>query len=296
MITFFACLPFFILFQLIARAVANWFNVSVLTVWIVYFVVSELIESNMLTHSPQLRRLPIFAYLGRVVMRSDFTAESKKKLNELSSRQRLYMAETHGIACSHLVWGYAAHGGALPDHLADKTLVVASVVYKFVPILRNIYSALGVISNTRASIKRALRQGYSLALSPSGIVGKELSLIAPVITAASDDTACVQIWRRSTLGCFMYAHRYKLPIVTVLSPEEDYLYRRFNVDSGSSWKVLAIGWWFVRPYQQALWRIGDEIESEGVCNASKLADSVYASFCRLGANDYRVKVKYAIDE
>lgn len=293
-----SCLPFFAVFAWLASLVADALGVRPLYVWIGYYALSEMLESRHLTKSHALRASRLVAYVGRVLMRCDYSAEAKQRLEQLakSGQQVVFACEPHGIACSHMVWGFAAHGGALPDMLASRTLVVAHVVFKCIPIVRNLYAAFGVIDNRASSVQQALQDGYSIALVPSSILGKAKSLSAPAPVADDDDDAlpAVTIWRRASMGCFAYARRRNIAFVPVLSPDEDYAYRRFVTASGSPLWVLALGWWLVRPYCDLEWRVGRTL-APGAKSVASFAQSVYDEFGALASGDYTLVARRAND-
>lgn len=291
-----SCLPFFLLFAWLASRVADALGVSTVYVWIAYYVASELVESRRLTHSPALRSSRLIGYLGRVVMRCGFSHAAAQRLAEVASEneQVLFPCEPHGIGCSPMVWGFAAHGGALPESLARRTLVVGHVVFKTIPIVRNLYAIFGVIDNCASTIQAALDDGYSLALVPSSILGKAKSLSIRYVDQPEENARLrVTIWRRSSIGCFVYAQRRRMSIVPVISPEEDYGYRLFFNDGRWFW-VLATGWWFVRPYYKLEWRVGRTL-STASSNAASIAASVYSEYAEMVKGDYDLVVRHAND-
>jgi hypothetical protein len=247
-------------------------------------------------------------------MRTRFSAESVERLRTLGAGPHVFVCEPHGPACLHLVFGFAAHGGALPPALAERTLVVAHWIYLVVPLLRNVYAAFGVVDSSAGSLHRALADGYSLALSPSGVAGLWLSLRPParvanggggggVACTGDDDCAeqrapAVDVWRRASLGCFAYAARHAALVVPVLSPDEDHVYARCLTALGVAPLVLTLGPWLVRPRLPVLeWRVGR------VCHtrigryqrpADDVADSAYAELRELGGATHRVVVRRSL--
>lgn len=283
-------LPFFIAFHVIASTIAQLLSLSPLYVWIAYYAASEFVERRRWSHSPRLRACAAVAYVGRVLIGASFSRDSVERLRALDPRrQRLFVNEPHGVAVTHLAFGFAAHGGALPDALAERTLVVAHVVFKYIPIVRNLYAAFGVIDNSSATINRALNDGYSLALVPSGLSGKWTSLMAPSPVDESDEhCVTVLVRRRDSIGCFVYAARRALSIVPVLSPEEDHVYRRFLREFRHPYTVLALGRWFILPYAPIEWRVGAEIAPSD--RAHTLATRTYNALSSIGEPHYKVVV------
>lgn len=285
MIAILVSLAFFAAFAPLARYVAQQTGIGIGWVWLAYYAGSEWLDRSRLTHAPSWRASRLAAYLGRVVMRTRFS--SLGVLDSLGAGPHMFVCEPHGVACLHLVFGFAAHGGALPEHVASRTLVVAHWLYKLVPILRNIYAVFGVIDNSAYAIECALDEGYSVALIPSALVGKDRSLTWT--DDSKDEDARTVVWRRSQLGWAVYAARRRASVVPVLSPREDEAYRRGMTHF--AWPfVLPLGWWFIRPVVDIEFRVGAPI-AHGT--HATLAARTYATLRELGAPTHHVDVKHA---
>lgn len=278
----------FYLLHYVCRTLSAAFDVSYWWFFFGYYVVSEYVEFHHLTRMNSWRSSRIIQFIGRTLMRTRFTAESHQRLLALGSQQCIFMCEPHGVACLMLVFGFAAHGDALPASIADKTLVVAHWCFRLIPFVRNLYGIFGVIDNSSSSITRALDTGHSLALVPSALVGKWYSLL----TNQRDQTIIdgkesVFIYQRWSIGCFVYAARRTIPIVPVLSPNENFAFRLFFTEYGFAPLVLPIGWWFIRPYFDIEWYVGAPQIDTGY---HTLARKYYAELKELAKPDYAVKI------
>lgn len=299
MLALLTCGFLFALFGWLAGALAAALGVRAVWIWLAYYALSELVERRGWTHRPDWRASRFAAWVGRTLMRTRFTDESAAALRALGAGPHVFVCEPHGPACLHLVFGFAAHGGALPPVLAERTRVVAHWVYRGVPLLRNLYAAFGVIDSSAGSVRRALAAGDSVALSPSGIAGLWLSLCPrPLLDADEADQwrDAVHVWRRDSLGCFEYASRRGATVVPVLSPDEDATYRRYLTHWNLPPLVLTLGRWLVCQHLPVLeWRVGRTVPTRRghvAVGANETADRAYWELAQLGGATHRVWVRH----
>lgn len=304
MIALLTCAILYALFFYLARCLANALNIGSVYVWIAYFAISELVETNGWTRCPSLRSSAFVRFIGREFMRCRFTADSLATMAAFStSAQYMFVCEPHGIACLLLVFGFAAHGDdGLPSSIANRTLVIAHHSYRYIPILRNIYAVFGVIDERPATLKRVLAAGYSVALIPSALSGKWHSMLPRSSEANADrDIGLypVEIIRRRGVGCFEYARRFGLTIVPVLTPDEDYIYLRYPLAGDFVPLMITAGSWLIRPLiSRVEWRIGTPIHTADSrhTRAHDLAAMVYRELQRLGGVTHQVWVRTCNDD
>jgi hypothetical protein len=297
MIALLTCTALFLVFGWLASAVADALSISALWIWLVYYMLSEVIESRRLTHMPSWRSSRFISFIGRTLLRTRFDERSRTYLQSLPlDRQYMFVCEPHGIACYHLVAGFAGHGGdGLRPEIAARTLVVAHQSFLFVPLLRNLYAVFGVIDERPATINSALDAGFSLALIPSALVGKWHSMLGSSLEQQPSDYGRhpTTVYRRESFGCFKYAHRRRMSVVPVLSPDEDYALTRYFTAYGFAPLVVTIGSLLVRPVIPLVeWRVGPRLAStDPGMTPQKLASLTYHELQQLGAATHSVAVE-----
>jgi hypothetical protein len=276
----------------LAAAIAWLLGVSELSVWAAYYVGSYLLERHLGTHRPDLRGNWFAAYVGRDLQRTAFS--NPDALRRLDPKKRhIFLCYPHGVAPFHLIHGFAAHGGGgLAPELADKTLVVAHWCFKCIPFLRNLYGVYGVIGSDAASVKWALENGYSIALTPGGLAGKWSSLVddrdADVKEPGRAPTVVVHR-SRDRLGVFAYAARYDSVVVPIFGPDEDYTYRRFFRWTRFAPLVLITGSYVVFQHLSRLeWLVGRPIEARRDQSGDSVARAVYAELAALAQSSHRI--------
>lgn len=173
-----SCAAFFYLTHWLVCLVATPFTFHYFAVWLAYYAASECVEWYGLLHMPSWRRSRFARYIGRTLYRSRFSTdlEHTSSYSEIKTGPIMFILEPHGYASLHMVFGFAAHGGALPRDIADRTFVVAHWTCRLLPIIRNIFSAFGVIYSNRSHVERVLKRGYNIAVCASGITGKYMAM------------------------------------------------------------------------------------------------------------------------
>lgn len=212
---FIVSLAFFLFFLLCSA-----FKWPVLFV-LFYYTVTECAHRLHWMHRTSWRR-SWFVRFVRGIVNVHFYSWHTTILKSLERKQVMFACEPHGPMCLHLSFGFAAHGDdVIPAALADRTLVVAHWALRWVPIIRDVYSAFGVIDSDWETLDLALRQGYSLAISPSGVAGKHRALL-------DDSDSVVTIVRRQRVGFLYMAAKHGIDVVPILSPHESRGYRFVN--------------------------------------------------------------------
>ena len=258
-----SCLVFVYLTHWLIACLAAPFTFAYYAVWIGYFALSEYVEWHGWLHMPAWRRSRFAFFVGRTLYRSSFAFEFDDRWRQtIRPGSCMFILEPHGFASLHMVFGFAAHGGSLPPDIGDRTFVIGHWFCRFLPIIRNIFSAFGVIYSTQRDVERVLMRGDHIAVCASGIAGKQMSLrnmkvvqdkfdkyryVIPATSGDHDflfedgspaanilepkhDTLVIQ---RSTtrLGCFAMAIRHCVNVIPVLSPYENETFTSL----GSAW-------------------------------------------------------------
>jgi hypothetical protein len=243
-----------------------------LVIWVAYYALSEILESRDMMHAPSWRASR-FARFVRRFTRVQFHQSQVQRIAELlgSDECTIWMIGPHGMGCFGMIFGFAAPGSDERESgITEKNLarlrVVAHPIYKFIPILRNIYAAFGVIGG-KSAVKAALERKDSLVVTPCGFMGKYFSLlhgpsglspdfwyswqnprtrqVETVMARGQPDIFddCTLVLKTENLAIFAMAKRYNARLVNVLSPEEDHTYLRTHLSSKFAAYTVTLGPW-----------------------------------------------------
>lgn len=276
----------FALFHVLVLYASHALGIEYWALVVCYFIWCTCVDHYDLQHMPWLRGSRLTKHIARWLINGKFVVQPEVWESIVSyKRPKMFVCGPHGIACSHLV-SFAAYAGHWPDSVGARTRVVAHWIYLCIPLVRNIYTAYGVIDSRRSSIVWALERGDNVALCACGLIGKcqavsgyrvvldsttkQYKYVVPTRDgrgAFEDGTPAVNykqpelfpvvLQRSSTrLGCFALAMSYGAPVFTVLSPHEDEAYYRMapwikqHAPQWASWLVLMLvplyGTWLVR--------------------------------------------------
>lgn len=265
--------------------------------WFVYYALFEFLHRAHWLHSPALRG----GWLARAVrywFDVSFTPEANQVLADINEQiaaghQFIFACEPHAPQCLQLTLGFAAHGGALPALLGRCTFVVAHASTRFIPIVREIFSAYGVISASRQALEAVLGSGYaySLALIPSGVYGKEHALL----DRARHDGSVTVYRSRERFGFLYLAAKYKCSVVPVLSPDEMDGYTMF-LQQFRAWPlVLPVGRHLLAPYVPVRIHVGKPIYAGAYDYKSEqqmelLANVYYSDLAALAPGRVHIRV------
>ena len=284
--TTFTCAFIFILFHhAVVNSVSN-SGVEKLLCWIFYYCVSEYVERRGWTHMPSWR-VSRFARFVRRFLSIRLAPSSVARLSDIvkqTVRPTIYMLGPHGMACFHMIFGFAAPGSevgecGLSEADVARIWIVAHPIYKIVPIVRNIYACFGVIGG-KTAVRQALERGDSLAVTPCGFEGKHHSLLNGPGKLSPEFTYTIHrpnlVETRSNFdsdyhvdgvfivrpeinrGIFQLAMKFNSRLVHVLSPDEDCTFQRLNRGFGLTSFVITLGPWI---YGQCLpvleYHVGD---------------------------------------
>lgn len=262
------CALSFWLFHLVASALSGGDRALYWTIWIIYYSASHYLETNDMTHMPSWRRSRFARFVGQTVMRTKFSEASLAILANLkiSGGPYVLLCLPHGLACLHLVFGVAAHGGNLNREVGDRTFVVAHWIYQIFPIIRNIYAAFGVIPSRPSSrIKKMLAKNYSVALVPGGLADKLDALVQPEYGHEGDDETgtIVRACRPENIGgIFWLGAETRARFVPIFSPHEGATYKRFGVGIVPIPLILTLGpFVIVQRVSPLEWHVGEPIDS-----------------------------------
>ncbi len=241
---------------------------------VLYYALSTLLDRYNLQHMPWLRRCAVASYLGRhwFKTRLHLTQQVFDEIMQCKG-PRVFMCGPHGIACVHLAFGFAAYGDLWPESVGARTYVVAHWCFLFIPIVRNIYSAFGVVDSSRATVERVLARGDNLALCPCGVMGKYHAMFNKDIVldcatkeykyvCEDDDGVLVfendkpavgferpvnetAVLQRSTskLGCFKVAAHHEATVWPLLSPSEN---KNYHIMAPKFLKHISKRHWMLR--------------------------------------------------
>ncbi len=236
-----------------------------------------------------------FTYrLGWMLTRIEFDSNAKEvleRLNKMLGRQFMFAAEPHGLFCWQLAGLFAGYGGRLPAVIGENVFVMAHWLFVFLPVVNIFYALYGIVPSWRGSVERELLNGKHIALCPSGMFGKELSLSG---IGASADTIAIHKRTNDSLGFIKMAIEYNLLIVPILSLHEDNTYERFNPLPISSWFTFSYGaGGIITPNcKKMVVRMGEPIDAgryvadkEGIL---KLANRYYAQLETLARPDFSI--------
>ncbi len=208
-----------------------------------------------------------------------FSDEAQKQLAALSPTGKyMFCCEPHNPMVQHVALGFAAHGGTSMSTVARTTLVVADTLIRTIPVVREIMSLYGVIGRSRESIATALAHGYSLAIIPSGLVGKARALLDV------PPPGFVYIYRRKKrLGFIKLAIEAGASLVPVLEPNESRAYQLYN-RHWQAWPfVLIVGQRLLLPLLPITVYVGEPISTVGFDASDPQAVQVLADllYCRM---------------
>lgn len=283
----------FALFHVLVSYAAHALGVEYWLLVAFYYIYSEILDRYGLQHAPWLRRSRFANYIGRRLFRTKFVMQ-QEVWDEIRRTRgaKVFVCGPHGIACSHLVFGFAAYGAQWPDAVGARTYVVAHWIYLALPIVRNIYSAFGVVDSRQRTIEKVLARGDNIAICACGLIGKchavsgyrlvidcatkQYKYVVPTRDgrgAFEDGTPAVGYERpelfpvalqRSThrLGIFKLAALHRATVFPVLSPHEDESYfvmapwmRQFVPDALVA-AVIAVtplyGYWLVLQVRETI--------------------------------------------
>jgi len=258
-----------------------------------YYIYSEMADRYGLQHAPWLRRSRFSSFVGRRLFRTKFVLQQEVWDQIRQTKEpKVFVCGPHGIACSHLVFGFAAYGDQWPDAIGAHTYVVAHWIYLVIPIVRNIYAAYGVVDSRQRTIEAVLERGDNIAICACGLIGKchavsgyrvvidsatkEYKYIVPTpdgkgafesgapAVAHEEPELFPVVLQRSTqrLGIFKLAAQYGATVFPVLSPHEDESYfiaapwMRQRVPDSLVVLVIAItplyGYWLVLQVRETI--------------------------------------------
>lgn len=263
-----ACALSFLLFHWMASALSGGDRALYWTIWVLYYSLSHYLEVNNMTHMPSWRRSRFARFVGQTVMRTKFSKESLAILENLKITGGPYvlLCIPHGLACLHLVFGVAAHGGNLNRDVGDRTFVVAHWIYQVFPIIRNIYAAFGVVPSRPSSrIKKMLAKNYSVALVPGGLQDKLEALVQPEYgEEGNNDTGTIvrALRPEGVGGIFWLGANARARFVPIFSPHEGATYKRFGVGTLPAPLILTLGPFVILQRVCPLeWHVGQPIDS-----------------------------------
>jgi len=179
---------------------------------------------------PAARRIPVvWFFLGATFGRKPRPTD----------RPVIYACEPHGLACCHLAL-FANPGAELPPEQTRRIRVVSTPLTFLVPLVRLAYSLVGIVTSDLWIMSEILANGDSLALSPSGVAGKEHAVRS---RDAADGRISILRPRRIP-GFVRLAARHRCLVVPVLSPDENLTFHK--LDSPLVWWPLVPMWgrWF----------------------------------------------------
>jgi hypothetical protein len=233
-------------------------------------------------------------YIGESWYGVHFSATSQKQLQEIDQFGRaayMFCCEPHNAACLHMVFGFAAHGGRLPERLASQLCVMAHKCYLALPFINVIYEAYGVVPNFQFVLERCLKRGTSVALCPSGIPGK-IDAVLPRPPGTPTNVVRIIRRRRDKLGFLSMATRHQVSLVPVLSVNEHNAFATTGAWAG--W--LVYGRRLLLPFTSSLeLRVGAPLSTafyvhNNQASMEALADRYYQEVVELGKPDYVVEL------
>jgi 1-acyl-sn-glycerol-3-phosphate acyltransferase len=219
----------------------------------------------------------------------EFTLPARDRLTAMAAGngQFMFACEPHGPQCMHMVFGFAAHGSGLPAALGRRVRVAAHFINRHIPLVRDVFSIFGAIDAERTAFESALRTGYSLAVVPSGMYGKEHALLDPV-------DGVTRIYRRQQLGFLKLAAQYNVAVVPVLS-DEVHSYRLYNQWMRSWPLALMLGRYALLPLLPVRIDVGeplptDDVDANDPEQIAALAERFYAALVQLAPPGRRVEL------
>ena len=188
-------------------------------------------------HCPRLRTVPFV----RTLMGARFLGAPP---THHPGRRHIFACEPHGLACCHLSL-FANPGRELELQRLGRIRVIASSLAFAVPLVQLVYGLAGITDCSRERMEKLLLEDYDLALSPSGVPGKEHA-VQCTDTPGGD----ISVLRRCRIPGFVrLAARHGCVLVPVLSPDENVIYRK--APTGTWWPFVPVwGRFFFWPLQQ----------------------------------------------
>lgn len=203
-------------------------------------------------------------------------------------KPRIFIVEPHGMLCCGLSL-LAGPGDKLPPELTRRVHVVAHWSAFLFPIIGVLYNIADMIPNRAASVLRCLRVGDSVAVSPSGIAGKEHA-----VRCADVPGGRTTILRRSRVpGAVRLAAKAGVELVPVLVPDANCtLAKPFGAPSWLPWWLVPTwGRYGVMPVVDAVHVIfGEPVRLRDGEDLESLADRVYEGLAALAPAGRRVSV------
>lgn len=246
--------------------------VVLITAIVAYYIVGESLHRARLLRDNEFRRGALARWLKRCCFPVRFDTNSRRLLAQMAKRaqrngaQYIFACEPHGPECMQMAFGFAGHGGELPAEIADNLSLVSHWLGRFLPLVRDLYSAVGVVSCTREIVESELCAGSHLAIIPSGIKGKSQTMLEGGAhndpkSITKEGKLRVRVHTRGDrLGIFALAAAHDAYLVPVFSPDEQ---RAFALHGRwlRCWPLVLIrGWFGLLPFVDEIRvRVGEPI-------------------------------------
>jgi hypothetical protein len=153
-----------------------------------------------------LRDCALMRYLQRTL------CDSSRVVKIHTERRVMYAVAPHGISC----FGFAA---TFVPSVRGRVRVMASRLFLYAPLVRDIWFAAGVVTATRETFDACIARGENIAVIPSGVEGLYHEVITPV-----DHAARVINVYRVRAGFLALAIRHRMLLVPVLACGENNVY------------------------------------------------------------------------
>lgn len=248
--------------------------------WNAYFHLSNWLHTNELLLSHRLRAS---TWLTDIVRRLYFHGNGSETLlarwykKQMASKkvsepnQYMFACEPHGSQCLHMVFMFAAYGSAVTRGFGDRLRVAAHGHVCRIPLVRDLLSAFGVISVERAPFEKSLATGHSVALVPSGMLGKRMSMLQPNNVDTNDNAVpanetnnLIVYHRKNKYGFVKLAIKHNVSIVPVLCLNEHAVYDRYLTWTNLFPLVVNVGKYLLFPKQPLRMLIGEPIHTTNV--------------------------------
>jgi len=212
----------------------------------------------------------------------------------LPYKPRIFVVEPHGMLCCGLSL-LAGPGTKLPPELTRRIHVVAHWSAFLFPIVGALYNIANMIPNCATSVLRCLRKGDSVAVSPSGIAGKNHA-----VRCADVPGGLTTILRRSRVpGAVRLAADVGAEIVPVLVPDANCtLAKPFDVPRWVPWWLVPTWgrYGFMPVVDEVHVIFGKPIRPDASESIESLADRVYDGLKTLAPAGRRVCIVRAYEE
>lgn len=260
-----------------------------LALFVLYMMVVETLQRNDWLFVRSARK----GWLARTVQRYApvrFSAASVKRLQSLVplKRQLMFCLAPHGPLCLGMAIGFAGHCGQLPTDISDRLRIIGHWSIRFIPFVRELAAAFGIISSLRAPVDEALAAGDHVALIPCGMSSK----VQALIDAPTEETVVVVHRQVAKLGFLALALRHNLLVVPVLVPDEDRLYARIFASRGIWWFTVLVGQYLLLPRRPLEVRVGEPLDAKHYDDIARLETDYYAALVSLAAPTHRVEFRY----